>query len=178
MSLRADYARGNVGSHHKCCERMRKDLLYVTGKNTPEEMSTHTIHAADGYVLYMRLTPCTGQTSPSQVHSVQTEPHQTFGRSPGGSDGNPNKLRAEPRRSRRTRPSKIEAVSFFHKKVIRMKKFKPKSVKWNARVRMYAVDHTYEERILPPHGCVRASRLGSALSVRWATPRWGCLTCT
>jgi hypothetical protein len=48
-----------------------------------------------------------------------------------------------------------------------MKKFKPKTVKWNARVRMYAVDHSYEEKILPPHGCVRASRLGSA-------QRYGC----
>jgi hypothetical protein len=51
-----------------------------------------------------------------------------------------------------------------------MKKFK-KSVKWNARVRMYAVDHTYEEKILPPHG--RAS-LTQGLRVGPDLSRPGC----
>jgi hypothetical protein len=135
---------------------------------TPE-CRPHTIHAADANTLSQQNTPYTCQTPIS---------------SPCGPNGNPIKLRAElraePRRSRRTRPSKIEAVLFFHKKVIRMKKFKPKTVKWNARVRMYAVDHSYEEIILPP--LARANRSqGTAfrgLRLRWTTPRFGCLTCT
>jgi len=31
-----------------------------------------------------------------------------------------------------------------------MKRFKPKTVKWCARVRVYGIDHTYEEKIIPP----------------------------